>query len=148
MFFRAADHYLSNAKNTAGGNSQFFWSISSRNHIKNTHLYSTLFIDEIRLETLFDKVNSRNQVGFTFGASVTDFPLDNLTLTAEYTRINPFVYTHFLPAQTYQNASYNLGHWMGNNGDLLYGALNYQIHSGSAGYFVGSIYQERRKGRN
>ena len=70
MFFRVADHQLSNQTNEAGGNSQFFFSISSRGHIKNTHLYGTLFIDEITLNGISDPEKQRNQLGFTLGGSV------------------------------------------------------------------------------
>ncbi len=130
MFFRLADHYLSQANNNAGGNSQFFMGVSSRNQIKNTHLYGTLFIDEITIEGLFNPANQRNQLGFTLGGSVTDLPIDNLTLTAEFTKIFPYVYTHYIPTQTYQNNGYVMGDWMGNNADLVYGAINYRFIRG------------------
>ncbi len=130
MFFRLADHYLSNGNNNAGDNSQFFLGVSSRNFIKNTHLYGTLFIDEIRTEGLFDPTKQRNQFGFTLGGSVVDLPIENLTLTTEFTKIFPFVYTHFIPTQTYESSSYRLGHWMGNNADLIYGAINYRFMRG------------------
>ena len=130
MFFRLADHYLSKGNNNAGGNSQFFLGVSSRNEIKNTHLYGTLFIDEITLEGLFNPKKQRNQLGFTLGGSVTDLPVDNLTLTAEYTKIYPFVYSHYIPTLTYQSSGYVMGHWMGNNADLIYGALNYRFIRG------------------
>jgi len=130
MFFRAADHYLSQANNSAGGNSQFFMGISSRNQIKNTHLYGTLFIDEITLEGLFNPQKQRNQLGFTLGGSITDLPVDNLTFTLEYTKIYPYVYSHYIPTQTYQNAGYVMGDWIGNNADLIYAALNYHFIRG------------------
>ena len=125
-FFRLADHYLSRQKNTAGSNSQFFASVSSRNHIKNTHLYGTLFIDELTVEGLFNSEKQRNQLGFTLGASVVDLPINDLTVTVEYSKIYPFVYSHFIQTQTYENASYVMGHWMGNNGDQVYGSLSYR----------------------
>ena len=78
MFFRLADHQLSNQVNAAGGNAQFFFAASSKGHIKNTHLYGTLFIDELTLSGLFDSYKQRNQLGFTLGGSVTDLPIDNL----------------------------------------------------------------------
>jgi hypothetical protein len=127
MFFRLADHYLSRANNNAGDNSQFFMGISSRNHLKNTHLYGTLFIDEISTEAFGNPQKERNQFGFTLGGSVVDLPVNNLTLTAEYTKIYPFVYDHYIPTLTYESASYVLGHWMGQNADLVYGSLNYRI---------------------
>ena len=130
MFFRLADHYLSRQKNSAGNNAQFFGAISSRNHIKNTHLYGSFFIDEITLAGLFDSFKQRNQFGFTLGASVVDLPLDNLTLTLEYSKIYPFVYNHFIQTTTYESASYILGHWMGNNDDQVYGLIKYRFLRG------------------
>src|ERR1035437_2650527 len=47
-FFRLMDHYLS-VNNNAGGNAQFFLGVSSRNQLKNSHLYGTLFIDELTI---------------------------------------------------------------------------------------------------
>lgn len=130
MFFRLADHYLSRQKNNAGDNAQFFGAISSRNHIKNTHLYGSIFIDEITLSGLFDSFKQRNQFGFTLGASVVDLPLDNLTLTLEYSKIYPFVYNNFIQTITYESASYIMGHWMGNNDDQVYGSLKYRFLRG------------------
>ncbi len=130
MFFRVNDHNLSRQRNEAGSNSQFFFNASSRNHIPNTHLYGTIFIDEITLANLFDKQNQRNQFGFSLGSSVTDFPINNLTLHLEYTKIYPFVYTHYIPTQTYEHSSYKLGHWMGHNADQFYFSLNYRILRG------------------
>ena len=130
MFFRLADHYMSNGNNDAGSNSQFFLGISSRNHLKNTHLYGTWFIDEFTLSGAFDSQKQRNQFGFTLGASVTDLPVHNLTFTTEFTRIYPFVYSHYIPTQSYESSSYLMGHWMGYNADLIYGSLNYRFIRG------------------
>ncbi|AFH50669.1 Hypothetical protein IALB_2966 [Ignavibacterium album JCM 16511] len=130
IFFRVNDHHLSRQINEAGSNSQFFFSVSSRNHLKNTHLYGSLFIDELTITNIFDKEKQRNQFAFSLGTSVTDLLFDNLTLTLEYTRIYPFVYEHYIQTTTYQNASYNLGHWMGSNGDLVYGSINYRFLRG------------------
>jgi hypothetical protein len=130
MFFRLADHYLSRQVNAYGGNAQFFANISSRNHIKNTHLYGTLFIDEFTLSGAFDTEDQRNQVGFTLGSSVVDLPIDNLTFKLEYTKIFPFVYQHYLSTTTYQSASYVMGHWMNNNTDQVYASIKYRFLRG------------------
>ncbi len=130
MFFRLADHFISNSDNSAGGNSHFFLGLSSRNIIPNTHLYGSVFVDEIRLSGLFDSEKQRNQFAYSLGASVVDFPFSNLTLKTEYTRIFPFVYKHFIPTQTYENQSFILGHWMGHNSDQIYGSLNYRFLRG------------------
>jgi len=130
MFFRLADHQLSNQLNAAGGNAQFFFGVSSKGQLRNTHLYGTLFIDEITLSGLFDTYKQRNQLGFTLGGSITDLPIENLTATIEYTKIYPFVYRHYIQTKNYQSADYSLGHWMGHNADLIYGSLNYRFIRG------------------
>lgn len=130
MFFRLADHYLSLARNDIGDNAQWFFSISSKNHIPNTHLYSTLFLDEFTLSNAFDSEEQRNQLGFTVGGSVTDLPLPNLTTCLEFTRIYPFVYEHFIPSITYKSNYYPLGHWIEHNSDQVYGSLTYRIIRG------------------
>ena len=130
MFFRLVDHQLSNQLNAAGGNAQFFFGVSSKGQIKNTHLYSNLFIDEITLSGLFDSYKQRNQLGFTLGGSVTDLPIENLTAVIEYTKIYPFVYNHYIQTKDYNSDNYFLGHWMGNNADLIYASLNYRIIRG------------------
>ncbi len=130
MFFRLADHYLSQNSNNAGGNASFFFGVSSRNQLKNTHLYGTLFIDEFTIENVFNSQKQHMQIGFTLGGSVTDLPIDNLTLTAEFTKIYPGVYTHYIPTLTYQSNGYDLGDWMGNNADRIYGALDYRLIHG------------------
>ncbi len=129
-FFRLADHYLSRQANSAGGNSQFFASVSSKNHIKNTHLYGTLFIDELTLGGLFESEKQRNQIAFTLGSSVTDLPLENLTLKLEYSKIYPYTYQHYINTTTYESASYILGHWMNTNADQVYGSVQYRFIRG------------------
>jgi len=146
MFFRVADHQLSNQTNEAGGNSQFFFSISSRGHIKNTHLYGTLFIDEITLNGISDPEKQRNQLGFTLGGSVTDLPIENLTFKIEYTKNYPFVYNHYTQSQDYKSSEYNLGHWMGHNADLIYASLNYRIMRGLQATVWGQFIRKGEEG--
>ena len=130
MFFRLADYLISEQSNDAGGNAQFFLGVSSKGQIKNTHLYGTLFIDEISLNGLFDPETQRYQLGFTLGGSITDLPFENLTAKIEYTKIYPSVYEHYIQTSDYKSSDYILGHWMGQNGDLIYASLNYRILRG------------------
>ena len=130
MFFRLADHYLSQNDNNAGGNASLFFGVSSRNQLKNTHLYGTLFIDEFTIENLFNSQQQHMQIGFTLGGSVTDLPIENLTLTAEFTKIYPGTYTHYIPTLTYQSSGYSIGDWMGTDADRVYGAIDYRFIRG------------------
>lgn len=124
--FKIYDNNKSNYLINAGANGQYFFQLSSRNQLKNTHLFATVFIDELRLETVFNAKKSRNQLGFTIGGSKTDMFVPYLTLGGEYTIVNPFVYSNLLPAQFYTQYDYSLGDWMGNNFDrfVLYGKYN------------------------
>jgi len=125
MFFKAYDQITSRYKINTGSNGQFFLQASSRNHIKGIHLYSTLFIDEIRASEVFNKNKSRNQIGFNAGASITDLFLPYLTIGMEYTRINPFVYQNLIPAQTYTSHNYLMGDWIGQNADRFTSWIKY-----------------------
>jgi len=152
MFFYAADEYISNKHGKPGdANQQIFLTLSSKNHLMNTHLYGTLFIDELTIGgingSLFINTTygvaterrQRTQLGYTIGLSVTDLPIENLTLTSEYTRINPFVYGHHDPAQVYKNSNYLMGHWMGHNADLIYIDLTYRFFRGLQTNIWGSL---------
>lgn len=125
-FFKAFDNQKFNDNILAGSNGQLFMGFSSRNQLPRTHLYGQLFIDEIRIGTLFNSGQSRNQVGFQTGVSIADFLFPNLTAAAEYSRINPFVYRNFIPAQNYTNSNYALGDWMGNNADRIWLSAKYR----------------------
>lgn len=129
-FFRLADHYLSKQSNSAGSNAQFFFSVSSKGHIPNTHIYGSLIIDEITLNGLFEAEKQRNQIGFTLGGSVTDLPINNLTLKLEYTKIYPYVYKHYITATNYTSSSYLMGHWMGDNADQIFASASYRFLRG------------------
>ena len=125
MFFKVYDNIINNSNILTGSNGQVFFQLNSRNQLPKTHLYSTLFIDEIRVSTIFDKNKSRNQLGFTLGGSVTDVFIPYLTIGLEYTRMNPFTYQNLIPAQNYTSYDYSLGDWMGNNFDRLTYSLKY-----------------------
>ena len=141
--FKFYDNNRSNYLIEAGSNGQYFLSLSSRNQIKNTHLYSTIFIDEIKVSSLFNKTESRNQLGFNLGGSITDVFIPYLSLGAEYTRVNPFVYSNLVPAQTYTSYNYSLGDWMGNNFDK---AILFAKYTPLAKLKLVARYQKIRKG--
>ncbi|MGH1363089.1 MAG: capsule assembly Wzi family protein [Calditrichia bacterium] len=129
-FYRLTDHLVSNRDNSAGDNAQFFVAFSSRDHVPNTHLFLDFFMDDVAVGDIFNAEKQINSFAWTIGASTTDPGIDNLTISGEYSRINPFVYQHFIPSTTYTSSNYRLGHWIGNNSDSWYGKLNYRIRRG------------------
>ncbi len=137
MFFKAAEHY-----NRDTDNSQIFGSIDL-NLIRNLNVYFSLFIDEIRLEQFLWGGDYRNQTAFTTGFHLYDLPVDNLELLVEYSRVNPWVYSHKYPAATFTNNGYDLGHWIGQNADLWFADVSY---TPSRAIKVAAFFERYRKG--
>jgi hypothetical protein len=90
-------------------------------------LYGALLLDEFHLGGLFSG-NSRNktviQAGFHFCPPVD--PLRNVDLRGEYARVQPGVYTHKYPINTYDTWSLPLGYRTGENSDDLYLEARYR----------------------
>lgn len=130
IFYRSFDHYKGGIKNNSISNSQIFFQLSSRNHIPKTHLYGGFFVDEARLSDFTDGAHARNQTAYTVGLSIADFPFNNISLTAEYTKVRPFAYENYVAAQAYTSEDYNLGHWIGTNADQLYLSALWRLSRG------------------
>ena len=118
MFFRLADHYLSTKESNTGDNAQLFADVSYRIKSIRSKLYTTVFIDELSLESLTDK-NKVSSIGFTLGGTISDPVLPGSVLNIEYSRLNPFVYMNSNDAHLYRNDNYQLGHWIGSNADII-----------------------------
>ncbi len=122
LFYRSVDHQLSGQDNRSGQNGQIFFDVSIR-EIKGVHLYSTLFIDEIRLSSISDRERQRNQLSFKTGIRVSNILNSNTTFIAEFTRANPFVYRHFVPSTTFESNQFNIGHYLRDNAREIYLAV-------------------------
>lgn len=117
IFFRAADHYLGTDNASATGNAQMFADFSYLNRDLKTKIYSTVFIDELSLNKLFEGENL-SAIGFTAGIeSHNIFPQTKLFI--EYSRVSPFVYMNSVDAQLYSNDGHKMGHWIESNGDII-----------------------------
>jgi len=122
MFYKSVDHSVSSGINNM--NSQMFFDISSR-QIKHLHLYATLFVDELSVKRFF-KDDEWNFFSWKAGFRLGDFPLQNLSLTTEFTYTYPLVYQHNVPTITFESNNYNLGHYMKDNSREWYVALDYK----------------------
>ncbi len=119
MFFRMAEHQNRNTDNAQlfAGIRYTFPTVCS--------LYGTLFIDDMNSDMIFSE-QSTNIVAWTVGGKFIDVGWNNLDCTLEYTRLNPWVYTHEFQAAEYSSSGYVLGHWLGQNADILYASLQYR----------------------
>ena len=137
MFFKSGEHY-----NRDTDNVQWFGS-ADVNLIPNVNFNLSVFIDELTTDDLLHPTSARNQLGYTAGIHTYDLGIENLELIAEYTRMNPWVYSHKYPAATFTNNGYDLGHWIGQNADNVYLDARFLPMRELR---VGAFYERYRKG--
>jgi len=124
MFFKYLDRDLGKGS-IEDGNGAFFFDASVK-YWKNYQLYSTLFVDVTEIRNILKNNWANTWTGFTAGVKRIDLLTENLDLTCEYTRINPWVYEHKDSTTTYKHLNFVLGHWIGQNADQLRLQLDYQ----------------------
>jgi hypothetical protein len=122
FFYKSADH--SQTSGVDNMNSQMFFDISSR-QIKKLHIYATLFIDELSVSR-FTKSDEWNFLSYKTGFRITDSPLADLSFTTEFTYTYPLTFQHYVPTLTFQNAGFNLGHYLKDNAREWYFALDWR----------------------
>lgn len=122
-FYKSIDHAFTKGINTENQNSQMFVNISSRN-IPHLHLYGSIYIDEINTARWKKSNPQHNLFGYKVGLELTNWPLKNVSLEGEFSRVNIACYTHSIKALTYTSNSYNLGSYLGDNSQDIYVALN------------------------
>ena len=122
FFYKSVDHSLTSGINNM--NSQLFFDISSR-QINHLHLYGTMFIDELSVSR-FTKKDQWNFFSYKAGFRLTDLPIDNLSFTTEFTYTYPLTFQHNVPTLTFENAGFNLGHYLKDNSKEWYLAIDYR----------------------
>ena len=124
-FFKSLDHLLTKGLGTENQNSQVFFTINTRN-LRHTNFYATIYIDEFSASRLRKNNLEHNLISYQVGFSVSDWPVKDLSLRAEFTRSNIACYKHSIPALTYQSNSYYMGNYMGDNAQNIYAQLAYR----------------------
>ncbi len=120
MFYKSIDH--TNSHGIDNQNSQMFFDLSLR-MINHLHLYTTIFIDEFSVTRIKDP-DRLNFVSIKGGTRLSNWPVRNVSITAEYFRSNPVVYKHRVPTTTFETNKFNLGHYLRDNSDEIYGAID------------------------
>lgn len=124
LYYKSADHG-SSISNDGGSNAQIFFDVSSRN-IRNVHLYTSFYIDEINFSKFKDTSRSSNWISGKAGMRISNFPFKNLIFTAEYTRTNPMVYKHYIETTNFESNRYNLGYYLRDNAQEIYFSLGFK----------------------
>lgn len=114
--------------------------------VKNLELQATFLLDENILSNLGDLEKFTNKTAYQLGAFWYEpLNINDLSLILEYTRIRPYVYTHFDLKNNYTVFGANLGHRIGPNADELMIRTNYNFSE----WIRGTIeYRYQRKGNN
>lgn len=114
--------------------------------MKDLELQGTFFLDENILSNLSDMTKTSNKTAYQLGMYLYEpAGLKNLSFIFEYTKIRPFVYTHFDPENTYTSFGVIMGHPIGPNADQLFFKLNYNFNEKVS---MNLQYQKVRKGQN
>jgi len=124
-FYKSMDHTLTKGLNLENQNSQVFINFSSRN-IRHLHLFTSVYADEISFSRFSPSSAAKNPISYKLGGNLSNFPIDNLSLTAEFTRTNIINYKHSIPVLTWASNSYNLGSYLNDNSQEIYLALRYK----------------------
>ncbi len=124
-FYKSIDHTLTKGIGTENQNSQMFLNISSRN-IKHLHLYASVFVDEFSVNRLKSSNKEANPISYKIGGRLTNLPIENLSITGEFTRTNIITYKHSIDVLPWTSNSYNLGHYLGDNAQEIYFSLGYK----------------------
>jgi len=97
--------------------------------IDNLELQATFLLDENILSNLQDLDSYKNKTAYQLGAFWYEaFTLNNLSLIFEYTKIRPYVYSHYNIQNTYTAWGTNLGHPIGPNSDEIFSRLAYNLN--------------------
>jgi hypothetical protein len=124
-FYKSIAHTMTKGTGTENGNSALFFNISSRN-IKHLHLYTSVFFDDIKFSRFKSSNPENNLSSYKIGGRLSNFPLQDVSFTGEYTRTNIIPFKNSVPATTWASNSYNMGHYLSDNSQELYGAIHYK----------------------
>lgn len=115
IFYKFVEHSLQDRDNGT-----IYFDIQTH-FLKDLEFQGTFFLDENILSNLSDMSKSSNktayQLGFYWYSPVS---IDNLSLIFEYTKIRPYVYTHFSTKNNYTSFGQIIGHPVGPNADQVY----------------------------
>ncbi len=124
-FYKSEDHTMTKGLGLENQNSQVFFNFSSRN-IKHLHLFTSVYLDEVDFSRFLPGSSQKNPVSYKLGGNLSNFPIQNLSLTGEFTRTNIINYKHSIPALTWASNGYNLGSYLSDNSQEIYLALKYK----------------------
>ena len=141
MYYKVMDHNTGRG-DTGDGNGIIFFDLGIK-YPRNYHFYATAIIDVLNIRDMLNGIWHTQWFGYTIGGSVVDFGIEHLDFTIEYTKTDPWLYENKYELTNYKHLSYSLGHWIGQNADLLTTEFKYSFIRGMR---ISLMWQLFRKG--
>lgn len=120
-FYKSVEH-----NNRDRDNAMIFFDLENRS-IKGLKLFATLLIDDIN----YGKIGTGwfgNQTLWDIGLSSYNlYNIIPIDFHFEYTRVEPFVFTHRLPNNNFTNFGYGLSSVLAPNSELFFSKINYRL---------------------
>lgn len=114
--------------------------------LKDLEFQGTFFLDENIISNLSNLEKASNKTAYQLGLYYYEpVGIKNLSFIFEYTKIRPYVYSHYDQENTYTAFGANLGHPIGPNADQLFFKLKYNVNEKLS---MNLEYQKVRKGQN
>jgi len=130
-FIRSADYSAGDGQSSI--NNAIIGFDTEVKPFKRLAFQGTMLIDDLDIKSLFNNIRdgkpvNSNRFAWQAGIIWTDgFWIPNLTLALEYTRLNPFIYTHRTNKSQYTHWTLPLGHNLQPNSDEIAIKVNYDI---------------------
>ena len=140
MYYKVMDHNTGRG-DIGDGNGMIYFDAAVK-YPDKFKFYSTLLIDVLDIRDLLSGKAYTSWLGYTIGASAVDLVLNNFDLTIEYTKTNPWLYENKYDITNYKHLNYSLGHWIGQNADLLSMELEYSLMRGLHFTLLGQIFRK------
>ena len=127
-FYKSLDHLLTKGTQTQNQNSQVFGTITLRpvDHLK---IYGSFYLDEFsaaRWKKGSSSYGQHNPFSYVVGFDWGGWPVKGLSLKGEFCRTNVACYTHSIDVLDYTSNSYDLGQYMGDNAQSIFGEISYR----------------------
>lgn len=120
-FYKSVEH-----NNRDRDNAMIFFDLENRS-IKGLKLFATLLLDDIN----YGKIGTGwygNQTLWNLGfSSYNLYDIIPIDFYFEYTRVEPYVFTHRLPNNNFTNFGYGLSSVLAPNSELFFSKINYRL---------------------
>ena len=121
-FYKSVEH-----NNRDRDNAMIFFDLENRS-VKGLKLFAMLLIDDIN----YGKIGTGwygNQTLWDIGLSSYNlYDIVPIDIHLEYTRVEPFVFTHRLPNNNFTNFGYGLSSVIAPNSELFFSKINYRLN--------------------